>query len=112
MSNIVYFCVIMKRRASSATLFPYTTLFRSILGSVPGTNVQFNFTGDVTVQPGGASSEEHTSELQSRQYVVCRSGRGKEGGGYGGAGGDGNGGGAGGATYGSVEQPGDLGSGV
>src|SRR5947209_20119928 len=47
--------------------FPYTTLFRSRLahprGHRPG----------LDVPPGAAvRSEEHTSELQSRQYLVCR----------------------------------------
>src|SRR3712207_7204228 len=65
----------MIRRPPRSTLFPYTTLFRSvdkqtvILSS--GLHV------DLLVGPPesyGAllRSEEHTSELQSRQYLVCR----------------------------------------
>src|SRR3712207_7502398 len=68
----------MIRRPPRSTLFPYTTLFRSpqllpvfyrskrlpvpVPGcAVPGTSCNGRF-----------RSEEHTSELQSRQYLVCR----------------------------------------
>src|SRR3712207_7803852 len=62
----------MIRRPPRSTLFPYTTLFRSQ-----------NRIRRVGRCPGGAPpwpcsrcswprSEEHTSELQSRQYLVCR----------------------------------------
>src|SRR3712207_8147795 len=86
----------MIRRPPRSTLFPYTTLFRSIadadrvgvmglshggyltawlLGHYPG-----RFKAAVSENPvssfvswyGGSRSEEHTSELQSRQYLVCR----------------------------------------
>src|SRR3712207_7961853 len=80
----------MIRRPPRSTLFPYTTLFRSLpvaagedaaAGQVPGAR-----TGVRCGRPdrGGAGrqglhratgaerSEEHTSELQSRQYLVCR----------------------------------------
>src|SRR6266496_4742535 len=57
----------MIRRPPRATLFPYTTLFRS-RGAVrrPG--------GEGAPRPpgGSARSEEHTSELQSRRELVCR----------------------------------------
>src|SRR3712207_7331832 len=90
----------MIRRPPRSTLFPYTTLFRSptrtagiaalaprsraltvtgIVGfaaalaaasqvavPIPGTPVP------LTLQPMLVRSEEHTSELQSRQYLVCR----------------------------------------
>src|SRR3712207_9016523 len=69
----------MIRRPPRSTLFPYTTLFRSgaKLGRVPSTA---NFTFPSSVVSGtlpqthwsAARSEEHTSELQSRQYLVCR----------------------------------------
>src|SRR3712207_7442696 len=81
----------MIRRPPRSTLFPYTTLFRSLAGRRraeqpdPG-RAQRLGRGDVLVgrerlvagpdplvvghQP--ARSEEHTSELQSRQYLVCR----------------------------------------
>src|SRR5258707_9707935 len=60
----------MIRRPPRSTLFPYTTLFRSI-GKV---HVAQHPAGPVG--PGQDAerrrSEEHTSELQSRQYLVCR----------------------------------------
>src|SRR3712207_8586978 len=89
----------MIRRPPRSTLFPYTTLFRSIDGDViPGAHpsqrivvlkqpvgvcaaiTPWNFpNGMITRKVGPAlaagctmRSEEHTSELQSRQYLVCR----------------------------------------
>src|SRR3712207_8424884 len=75
----------MIRRPPRSTLFPYTTLFRSqsILvkpgggsGAVaPDGRTSIAFTaGFSTTCPKSMSrrSEEHTSELQSRQYLVCR----------------------------------------
>src|SRR3712207_9372369 len=101
----------MIRRPPRSTLFPYTTLFRSVGGlgvdvDVPrpagveagqnrlqleaavvvGELVATQGIADVVVRPGvvglpeveegagdrPARSEEHTSELQSRQYLVCR----------------------------------------
>src|SRR3712207_7654848 len=95
----------MIRRPPRSTLFPYTTLFRSV-GGEPMVQVAWRGPGwydemgrrmgrapqppgfttvwesvflriavDTTVsgeRTGGARSEEHTSELQSRQYLVCR----------------------------------------
>src|SRR3712207_7586369 len=73
----------MIRRPPRSTLFPYTTLFRSkqdtlldhvtrsvAIGAValPG----FWLATLVVVWPSVWRSEEHTSELQSRQYFVCR----------------------------------------
>src|SRR5258707_4830698 len=60
----------MIRRPPRSTLFPYTTLFRSQETQVAHgprccTNVE-------RVASGHQRSEEHTSELQSRQYLVCR----------------------------------------
>src|SRR3712207_8846014 len=75
----------MIRRPPRSTLFPYTTLFRSRDGDVSVGSQGFGI-GD-PYAPGGARiaagtntgsstgairSEEHTSELQSRQYLVCR----------------------------------------
>src|SRR5438067_4981176 len=60
----------MIRRPPRSTLFPYTTLFRSVAPDVPligsshGQDVVF---GLIVVR-----SEEHTSELQSRFDLVCR----------------------------------------
>src|SRR2546422_6583685 len=71
----------MIRRPPRSTLFPYTTLFRSILAHIHGpadnaTNagVVINlFTGPVGCgTPCATRSEEHTSELQSRLHLVCR----------------------------------------
>src|SRR3712207_8984430 len=92
----------MIRRPPRSTLFPYTTLFRSLRqppavgvvdvddldGGAPveqqrlGLEVVLHVPVEVQVVPaqvreprGGephARSEEHTSELQSRQYLVCR----------------------------------------
>src|SRR3712207_9011690 len=88
----------MIRRPPRSTLFPYTTLFRSegrsILDLACGTGIysrllkQRGAARVVAVDlapemiavaqrleeqtPLGVRSEEHTSELQSRQYLVCR----------------------------------------
>src|SRR3712207_6916859 len=95
----------MIRRPPRSTLFPYTTLFRSLAAGRPGRNLDAFLSGPELVAPlfahgsagadvaivegvmglfdgkGGAEeyastahvrSEEHTSELQSRQYLVCR----------------------------------------
>src|SRR3712207_7349638 len=79
----------MIRRPPRSTLFPYTTLFRSIwtaMGLDPSTTLHdirwgadhdgrfvwvFEISGSVPASHNGRS-EEHTSELQSRQYLVCR----------------------------------------
>src|SRR3712207_8127954 len=59
----------MIRRPPRSTLFPYTTLFRSVRvrGRPPGRGHS-----DIAERAGRDRSEEHTSELQSRQYLVCR----------------------------------------
>src|SRR3712207_7280361 len=81
----------MIRRPPRSTLFPYTTLFRSGLHVTASRRLwaaQSEFLGDTTakvpfviavagsVAVGKSTtarrSEEHTSELQSRQYLVCR----------------------------------------
>src|SRR3712207_7964052 len=75
---------LMIRRPPRSTLFPYTTLFRS-RASAPSTspiscpNRAATLSGRSSCTRGvvGTSaasgrSEEHTSELQSRQYLVCR----------------------------------------
>src|SRR3712207_8758884 len=88
----------MIRRPPRSTLFPYTTLFRSALGNMintqwipfyekphtvfEGTALEMHFAGisptnffaaDAGIALAAAvRSEEHTSELQSRQYLVCR----------------------------------------
>src|SRR3712207_7185785 len=72
----------MIRRPPRSTLFPYTTLFRSGVGLVVVGMKDWPLTraGTLTSQLRRARifqrehsrSEEHTSELQSRQYLVCR----------------------------------------
>src|SRR5258707_11907985 len=71
----------MIRRPPRSTLFPYTTLFRSLLGGpVPigqlvGTVLHEHRHVVLAIRSHGGidlRSEEHTSELQSRQYLVCR----------------------------------------
>src|SRR3712207_8058158 len=76
----------MIRRPPRSTLFPYTTLFRSydsvldgiehlalVRGDVAGLNGVADDGEDVLVRVHSeCRSEEHTSELQSRQYLVCR----------------------------------------
>src|SRR3712207_8293358 len=66
----------MIRRPPRSTLFPYTTLFRSdALGAVAGAHLPLARLGAGGVERLAllvVRSEEHTSELQSRQYLVCR----------------------------------------
>src|SRR3712207_8206348 len=78
----------MIRRPPRSTLFPYTTLFRSavvgspvvagglvVIGSDGGSVYALDpATGEErwSHDAGNPRSEEHTSELQSRQYLVCR----------------------------------------
>src|SRR3712207_8826080 len=87
-TKVEFFFFLMIRRPPRSTLFPYTTLFRSdpnrrkiieLLGS--GERSAGEITQALRVSAPAASqhlktlrdrSEEHTSELQSRQYLVCR----------------------------------------
>src|SRR3712207_6976206 len=87
----------MIRRPPRSTLFPYTTLFRSFevvrprvarrpvaegdgpievedaqVGDRSAAGATAPVIGEVDLRPGQQRSEEHTSELQSRQYLVCR----------------------------------------
>src|ERR1039458_10774965 len=60
---------LMIRRPPRSTLFPYTTLFRSLDGGLRGVR------GAIGVFGSGRMflrSEEHTSELQSLRHLVCR----------------------------------------
>src|SRR6266404_7944793 len=62
-----FFFFLMIRRPPRSTLFPYTTLFRS------GACAELETPRAVGPRrPAGARSEEHTSELQSLAYLVCR----------------------------------------
>src|SRR5258708_17842294 len=63
----------MIRRPPRSTLFPYTTLFRSQVYS--SGSMRWNMRGKQATAPFGAGrerSEEHTSELQSPDHLVCR----------------------------------------
>src|SRR2546429_5402464 len=69
----------MIRRPPRSTLFPYTTLFRSVaqvgaFARVLGDVEEVLHAFDLQVFPVAAHqrSEEHTSELQSRLHLVCR----------------------------------------
>src|SRR3712207_7507583 len=80
----------MIRRPPRSTLFPYTTLFRSLIEVADGIDIQKDILDQMDFEPKIAEnikimdcriygdglmkirSEEHTSELQSRQYLVCR----------------------------------------
>src|SRR3712207_6855322 len=83
----------MIRRPPRSTLFPYTTLFRSLVDLMlvadAGQHAAVGEAGHVgehvaeadgarrrlglhVLAGAGERSEEHTSELQSRQYIVCR----------------------------------------
>src|SRR3712207_8689175 len=77
-------CFLMIRRPTRSTLFPYTTLCRSE-GALHGTGLRAvavpagvhrdRALADARALAGlvvAVRSEEHTSELQSRQYLVCR----------------------------------------
>src|SRR5438445_8163074 len=71
-TSIIFF--LMTRLPPRSTLFPYTTLFRSRLGVPLWSNDRdFEETGVERFTTAQLlRSEEHTSELQSRQYLVCR----------------------------------------
>src|SRR3712207_7794677 len=88
----------MIRRPPRSTLFPYTTLFRSVVGQAGDGETAVSLTTELKpdlvvmdvkmpkmdgisaaeqiatgrIAPVVMRSEEHTSELQSRQYLVCR----------------------------------------
>src|SRR2546429_4973572 len=62
----------MIRRPPRSTLFPYTTLFRSVwLGWLGSCGCRSWASCQLTISPT-YRSEEHTSELQSRLHLVCR----------------------------------------
>src|SRR2546425_1439930 len=65
----------MIRRPPRSTLFPYTTLFRSDCSGAVGTGVDApgeQQKNHGILEPRSNRSEEHTSELQSLAYIVCR----------------------------------------
>src|SRR5438445_7752699 len=80
---LLFFFLII-RRPPRSTLFPYTTLFRSKflpllaatelkrINPIFGEQIIFNLVDGIIRIEDNLRSEEHTSELQSRQYLVCR----------------------------------------
>src|SRR2546429_3789405 len=66
----------MIRRPPRSTLFPYTTLFRSVFDALktatPTPSICRVSTPSDSAAPDMRRSEEHTSELQSRLHLVCR----------------------------------------
>src|SRR3712207_7942290 len=83
----MYFFFLMIRRPPRSTLFPYTTLFRSFVDDLDRCQssyvirllegIQTLFSDPrvmyvISADRRWLRSEEHTSELQSRQYLVCR----------------------------------------
>src|SRR3989442_9986591 len=67
----------MIRRPPRSTLFPYTTLFRSLSGLERPMKILAIKTGPIEkfhqpIHHVAGRSEEHTSELQSRPHLVCR----------------------------------------
>src|SRR5258708_36102986 len=73
--QFVSFFFLMIRRPPRSTLFPYTTLFRSLWLTVEpllfgqGVSLLGGISADVRMR---LRSEEHTSELQSPDHLVCR----------------------------------------
>src|SRR2546425_9597325 len=77
--RILFFFFLMIRRPPRSTLFPYTTLFRShaitaetTTPSVRKQHLRIRFFGFIQPVFQYSRSEEHTSELQSLAYLVCR----------------------------------------
>src|SRR6202522_3024397 len=67
--NVCFF-FLMIRRPPRSTLFPYTTLFRSMMSAcLPGVSEPIEVSSPAARAP---RSEEHTSELQSPIHLVCR----------------------------------------
>src|SRR6266511_5901346 len=65
-----FFFFLVIRRPPRSTLFPYTTLFRSRCRSARRARRSGRSSREAT--PPAPRSEEHTSELQSREKLVCR----------------------------------------
>src|SRR3989442_3351099 len=61
----------MIRRPPRSTLFPYTTLFRSMVPRIARSRITCSLMIDM-LPCTHIRSEEHTSELQSRPHLVCR----------------------------------------
>src|SRR5437764_2569763 len=93
MPTCAFLFFLVLRRPPRSTLFPYTTLFRSVMSLIAGGNlvapmrrrpscgpdlsrlIERMMAVDPGARPANAlaiRSEEHTSELQSPMYLVCR----------------------------------------
>src|SRR2546430_8522465 len=89
--DVLFFFFLMIRRPPRSTLFPYTTLFRSVFTVSSGTfrhsatscvlicsterrtnTVRKTSGSESTADSRSTRSEEHTSELQSQSNIVCR----------------------------------------
>src|SRR5438034_5122802 len=62
----------MIRRPPRSTLFPYTTLFRSLIGGMAALRARSRAEEVLSLVGLAGRSEEHTSELQSHSDLVCR----------------------------------------
>src|SRR5229473_6267959 len=74
-SYLLFFFFLMIRRPPRSTLFPYTTLFRSAPSERTRRSRRRRLRSEsrrTTSCRRGCRSEEHTSELQSLAYLVCR----------------------------------------
>src|SRR5687767_15917577 len=71
---LLFFFFLMIRRPPRSTLFPYTTLFRSagVCHPAPVCRHNSNVVSSSPLASASLRSEEHTSELQSLAYLVCR----------------------------------------
>src|SRR2546422_3584900 len=75
--NVFLFFFLMIRRPPRSTLFPYTTLFRSLFAEeglewIKQIKVALQELESGVALDKEKRSEEHTSELQSRLHLVCR----------------------------------------
>src|SRR5438132_7363870 len=72
-SSSLFFFFLMIRRPPRSTLFPYTTLFRSVwIGALLLCSMAWRTPSRSTMIAVTVRSEEHTSELQSHSDLVCR----------------------------------------
>src|SRR5947199_2687972 len=72
---LLFFFFLMIRRPPRSTLFPYTTLFRSLFRAIDKSTSFFGTSSRPSrswTSVGWTRSEEHTSELQSLRHLVCR----------------------------------------
>src|SRR5256885_8098627 len=79
MRQLSFFFFLMIRRPPRSTLFPYTTLFRSVIPRFPDQDGRVTVAGEligrvraIRLLRRAGRSEEHTSELQSPCNLVCR----------------------------------------